>query len=167
MFRRLRFHISISRFGRNFALAAVLATSMSMASPSPANPIGDFFKSVGRTLGKWHQTPPPEHAKKKSRKNKSTGENQSGNETEEHTTSAPPTPAPTPTPTPTPIDIRPATLAPRSQGRRDVPYAVAVPNKPGLVTSPYAPRQGYVDVHAFPSSTEVLDPFTGKIFLTP
>jgi hypothetical protein len=44
---------------------------------------------------------------------------------------------------------------------------VAVPNRPGLVTSPYAPNKGYVDVHAFPPSTEVLDPFTGKVFLTP
>jgi hypothetical protein len=48
-----------------------------------------------------------------------------------------------------------------------VPYGVALPNKPGFVTSPYAPTLGLVDVRAFPSSTEVLDPFTGKIFRTP
>ncbi len=58
-------------------------------------------------------------------------------------------------------------LAPPTTQKRDLPYGVAVPNRPGLVTSPYAPDQGYVDVSAFPSSTEVLDPFTGKIFRTP
>ena len=81
-----------------------------------------------------------------------------------------PTPGPvaTPTPTPTPLEIRPATGAPPDQRRsRDLPYAVRVPNRPGLVTSPYAPDQGYVDVSGFASSSEVMDPFTGKVFLTP
>ena len=66
------------------------------------------------------------------------------------------------------MDIRRAASAPLERnGRRDVPYGVAVPNRPGLVTSPYSPTQGYVDVRGFQSSTEVMDPFTGKIFLTP
>lgn len=157
---RSRFRISL-----NFALGAILVAFVLSSSPAPANPIGDFFQSIGRTLGKWHQTPPPQQPGKKSSKNQSASEKQSENHAENAAKAAPPTPAPSPTPTP--MDVRPATLAPRGQGRRDVPYGVAVPNKPGLVTSPYAPRQGYVDVRAFPSSTEVLDPFTGKIFLTP
>ena len=44
---------------------------------------------------------------------------------------------------------------------------LTVPDKPGFVISPFAPNQGYVDVRSFPRSTEVVDPFTGKIFLTP
>jgi len=51
--------------------------------------------------------------------------------------------------------------------KRDIPYAIPVPNKPGFVTSPYAPKQGLVDVRGFPSGTEVKDPYTGKTFLTP
>lgn len=54
-----------------------------------------------------------------------------------------------------------------SSVRGDLPYAVPVPNKPGFVTSPYAPGQGLVDIRGIPSGTEVKDPFTGKIFLTP
>jgi hypothetical protein len=42
-----------------------------------------------------------------------------------------------------------------------------VPGKPGLVTSPFAPDAGYVQVLGFPPGTPVEDPYTGKIFLTP
>jgi hypothetical protein len=48
-----------------------------------------------------------------------------------------------------------------------MPYGIPVPNKPGFVTSPYAPKSGLVDVRGFPSGTEVTDPYTGKTFLTP
>ena len=79
-----------------------------------------------------------------------------------------PTPFPTPTPTPTPLEIRPATSAPPDQRRsRDLPYGVMVPNRPGLVTSPYAPNQGYVDVSGFPSSTEVMDPSRARFSSPP
>jgi len=48
-----------------------------------------------------------------------------------------------------------------------MPYGIPVPNKPGFVTSPYSPKSGYVDVRGFPSGTEVKDPYSGRIFLTP
>ena len=49
----------------------------------------------------------------------------------------------------------------------DLPYAKPVPGKPGFVTSPYAPYQGYIDVRGFPPGTEVKDPYSGKTFLVP
>ena len=49
----------------------------------------------------------------------------------------------------------------------DLPYAKPVPGKPGFVTSPFAPYQGYIDVRGFPPGTEVKDPYSGKTFLVP
>jgi len=49
----------------------------------------------------------------------------------------------------------------------DLPYGTAVPGKPGLVTSPFAPASGYVEVTGFPRGTAVEDSYIGKIFLTP
>ena len=53
------------------------------------------------------------------------------------------------------------------QEKGNRPYGTPVPGKAGLVTSPFAPDSGYVDVRSFPPGTEVKDPYTGKIFLTP
>ncbi len=53
------------------------------------------------------------------------------------------------------------------KGKSGLLYGTPVPGKQGLVTSPFSPDNGYVDVRSFPPGTEVKDPYTGKIFLTP
>src|SRR5436190_1515058 len=57
--------------------------------------------------------------------------------------------------------------ATRKNPKGDVPYGIPVPGKQGLVTSPFSPDSGYIDVRSFPPGTEVKDPYTGKSFLTP
>ena len=69
---------------------------------------------------------------------------------------------------PVPLMVRSAAgVPPNKKPGRDLPYGIPAPNKAGFVTSPYAPKAGYVDVRGFPSGTEVKDPYTGKTFLTP
>ena len=59
--------------------------------------------------------------------------------------------------------------AARVTGKKEngLAYGKPVPGKTGLVTSPYSPDSGYIDVRGFAPGTPVKDPYTGKIFLTP
>ncbi|HEV2045974.1 MAG TPA: hypothetical protein VGQ95_05175 [Chthoniobacterales bacterium] len=118
-----------------------------------ADPISNFFRRLGNSMA---------HPQKKSgSRSKSTKQSVSKEE------SAPPTPGPSLGP-PNQHNIRTGSAAPRAKGeKRDVPYAIPVPGKKGLVTSPFAPDAGYVDVSKFPPGTEVKDPFSDKIFRTP
>jgi len=69
---------------------------------------------------------------------------------------------------PSEVNIQTATQASRTKGSKgDLRYGIPVPGKKGLVTSPFAPDSGYIDVRNFPPGTPVKDPYTGKTFLTP
>lgn len=137
------------------------------------NPIGDFFKRLGNSIAHPRSAPTP---RRTSQKNATTGRKKDVNEPATPPDKPPvapsiapvPTPPPALTPMPLPLMVRSADgVPPSKKPRRDLPYGIPVPNKQGFVTSPYAPKSGYVDVRGFPSGTEVKDPYTGKIFLTP
>jgi hypothetical protein len=143
--------------------AAVFLASGHFAAAG--NPIGDFFKRLGDSIAHPQGSPPPRRNPQKSPPEKKQSDNGKVAPPDK-----PPKPSvpPAPTPTPTQPPVRTAGGVPPTKGlRRDMPYGIPVPNKPGLVTSPYAPKSGYVDVRGFPSGTEVKDPYTGKVFLTP
>jgi hypothetical protein len=133
-------------------------------APAQAGSLGDFFKAVGNSIAHPGQKPKPKTPPPKRPKSKGT----------QPAVEYPPTPPPVPPPTATPTAttsqpaVRPASVPPQDgNSKRDIPYAIPVPNKPGFVTSPYAPKSGYVDVRGFLSGTEVKDPYSGKTFLTP
>jgi hypothetical protein len=48
-----------------------------------------------------------------------------------------------------------------------IPFGTPVKDRPGYVLSPYSPNAGAIDVRGFPKGTEVMDPYSGKRFLTP
>ena len=129
-----------------------LAAFLALADPLKAESLGDWFKKLGNSMAHPQKHPTP--ARSPRERGKTTD-----------LTTPTPTAAPAATPEPTVRTASVVTEAKRS--KRDIPYGIPVAEKPGFVTSPYSPNQGLVDVRGIPSGTEVKDPFTGKVFLTP
>ncbi len=144
-------------------LAAVLAVCVGAAC-AEADPVGDFFKRLGRSITQPQQPKQPKQPARRTAKKGSPADANSPTPTLQPS----PSESPTAIATPAPLSERRALAAPQSGATRaDLPYAVPVSGRPGFVTSPYAPTLGLVDVRDFASGTEVKDPYTGKIFLTP
>ena len=145
---------------RTIAVWLSIAMLISSANVANAGPFGDFFRALGRAIAHPHETPRAHRSSRSSHKhNDTTPSNASPNSQ----TSGSPVPSP-----PGPREIRMAKAASgTNQQKTELPVGAAVPGKPGLVTSPFAPDSGYVDVTGFPPGTAVEDPYTGKIFLTP
>ena len=154
----------MSRVKKTILIWAVTVSALALPNPVEAGSLGDFFKALGNSIAHPGQKKKPA-SKPQTTKSKTIGKEQ----TADYPPSSPPAPPPTPTPTATTTQppIRPASAPPNKTSKRDIPYGIPVPNRPGFVTSPYSPKSGYVDVRGFPSGTEVKDPYSGKVFLTP
>ena len=87
--------------------------------------------------------------------------------TDQPTTSSQAQPSPSPVTAGSSSDRPVSQSAPTTASRQEIPYATPVPGKSGLVTSPYAPYAGYVDVRGYPPGQEVKCPYTGKLFRVP
>jgi hypothetical protein len=126
--------------------------------PAEARTFGEFLKDLGNSIVR------PQKQRSKSRQKTRSKDGKQGTIEEGPLTS----PSPGASVSPVPLPVRVASAAPEVKGKkRDVPYGIPVADRPGFVTSPYAPNEGLVDVRPFPSGTEVKDPYTGKVFLTP
>src|SRR5881409_3551882 len=132
---------------------------ISSADVASAGPFRDFFRALRGAIEHPHEKPRPHRSSRSSHKHNETPPTDASNSQ----TSGSPIPA-----SPGQRDVRVAKAASgTNQQKTDLLYGTPVPGKPGLVTSPFAPDNGYVDVTGFPPGTEVEDPYTGKIFLTP
>ena len=150
----------MKRIAIRFIVILSIFASLIMSGAAEARSFGDFLKALGNSIA--HPQP---HPQKRTSERK--GDSKSSRK------GASPSPSPSASPglasaTPTPLTVRTASAAPPLKGkRRDSPYGIPVPGKQGFVTSPFAPDGGLVDVRGFAPGTEVKDPYTGKIFLTP
>ena len=122
-----------------------------------AGPFEDFFRAVRRSIAHPKQKPRL-HRSIRKQNNEAPPSDASNSQT-----SGDPVPAP-----PSEHNVRTANAAAATKkGRSGLLYGTPVPGKQGLVTSPFSLDSGYIDVRSFPPGTEVKDPYTGKIFLTP
>jgi hypothetical protein len=150
---------------RRICLLAVVVFVVCLGS-AKADPVGDFFKRVGQSVSKAFQPQPAQHPSKKTTRTWR-------RPTAGTSTIASPTPGaveevpqPTQEEKPTP-KVLSASAVPAEKAKGDMPYAIPVPGRRGVVTSPYAPEGNYVDVSAFAPGSAVKDPYTGKIFRVP
>lgn len=155
----------MKRASKRFVTGLAVVGLLTFADSATAGSVGDFFKALGNSIAHPGQSPKPRP--KTTNKRTTPGD-------KTLPADAPPAPTNTAIPSPTPLPtlqqppVRVAAVPKdKKSSKRDIPYAIPVPNKPGFVTSPYAPKQGLVDVRGFPSGTEVIDPYSGKVFLTP
>jgi hypothetical protein len=123
-----------------------------------ADPVGDFFSKVGKSISKAFQ---PNEPKKRTTKHASRRPTSPQSEVAEA--------SPTPIQQPTVIakEQKRALPVPPEKAKGDLPYGIPVSGQKGIVTSPYLPEGGYIDVSAFAPGSAVKDPYTGKIFLVP
>ena len=121
-----------------------------------AGPFRDFFTALRSAIA--HQNEKPRRHRTSHKHNETPPSDASNNQSAGTPTAAPP-------------DQRNVRMAKAASGanqeKTNLPYGTPVPGKEWLVTSPFAPDSGYVDVTGFPPGTPVEDPYTGKIFLTP
>ena len=134
-------------------LAMLIATQA-----AEAESFRDFFRALRRSI-RDPQQKPQSHRHTRKQNNEVPPSDASNNQTSQS-----PVPA-----APNGHNVRTAKAASttKKKGKSALLYGTPVPGKQGLVTSPFSPDSGYIDVRSFPPGTEVKDPYTGKIFLTP
>jgi hypothetical protein len=149
--------------------AVVVCLSIFTLFSSPeigeAGPFEDFFKALHRSIARPAQKPRSPQSHRSSRKQNNEAPPSDASDASNIQTSGTPSPTTAP-PNRNNVRVAKATAAKKNR-RSDLPYGIPVPGKEGLVTSPFSPDSGYIDVRSFPPGTEVRDPYTGKIFLTP
>jgi len=136
-----------------------IATLITAPAAVKAGPFRDFFRAIRGAIAHPEQKPRPHRSSQSNHKHNETPPSDAS----KSQTSASPVSAP-----PDQLNVRMAKAASgANQQKTNLPDGTPVPGKEWLVTSPFAPDNGYVDVTGFPHGTEVEDPYTGKIFLTP
>jgi hypothetical protein len=157
----------MKRLLQTIVVGLLMFTLLSALEVAKAGPFENFFTSLRKSFSRPPAQKPlrsPQAHRSPSKQNNDTPPSDASEASNSQT-------SPTPTPVPAPpntknVRVTKAT-ATKKHPKSDMPYGIPVPGKQGLVTSPFSPDSGYIDVRSFPPGTEVRDPYTGKTFLTP
>ena len=150
---------------RTIVVCLSVCTLLAAAEVMEAGPFDDVLRSIRNSFARPAQKPRPQQSHRTTRRQNNEAPPSDASDASYSQPSPTPTPAPAP---PNGNNVRVAmATAVRKNGKSDLPYGIPVPGKQGLVTSPFSPDSGYIDVRSFPPGTEVKDPYTGKSFLTP
>ena len=144
---------------RSIVVWLSVATLITWTDVAKAGPFRDFVSAIRSAIAQPKEKPRPHRTRTSHKRNETPPSDASKSK---------PSDSPVPPASPGQLDVRWAKAVPgASQQKTELPYGTPVPGKPGLVTSPFAPDSGYVDVTGLPPGTAVEDPYTGKIFVTP
>jgi hypothetical protein len=155
---------------RTIVFCLSIFTALSAIDVAEAGPFDGFFAALRKSFA--HPTPKP-RPQQSHRSNRKQNNEAPSNDTPPSDASGASNSQTSPSPTAVPAppnqkNVRVAkATATKKNGKNDLPYGIPVPGKQGLVTSPFSPDSGYIDVRSFLPGTEVRDPYTGKSFLTP
>ena len=140
-----------------------------------AGPVGNFFKKVGQSISKpLQRQPEPQPQPQSTRPQPS----KTPHATRRPTSRAAPAAAATSPGVAQPSHpskeeevtgtVRRVSAADMEKAKAGLPYAIPVPGRKGMVSSPYLPEEDkYIDVTGFASGSVVKDPYTEKFFLVP
>ena len=126
------------------------------AKNAAAGPFADFFQKVKSTLTQPEEKSPSHRTANRNRNEDATQKSDSS-KAGSKIGNAPPDGR----------NTRATARVKTNNSKSELKYGTPVPGKKGLVTSPFSPDAGYIDVRSFPPGTPVKDPYSGKVFLTP
>ena len=140
-----------------------------------AGPVGNFFKKVGQSISKPLQSQPSPPPQPQSTRSQPTKTPHATRRPSSRAAPAAATTAPASRTTITPLQrrrvagtVRRISAADMEKAKAGLPYAIPVPGRKGMVSSPYLPEEDkYIDVTGFASGSVVKDPYTEKFFLVP
>ena len=152
----------VNRFSTRLILTLSVLTFLSFGDVIQAGSLGAFLRAFAHSH-RHHRSHSSNRERPELNSQPEMNNGQSHNVNAAVTPPVAPSVAPTRAPVESGTHIPPVT----QDVNRNLPFGIPVPNKEGIVKSPYAPNRGFVDVRGFPGGTEVKDPYTGKVFLTP
>ena len=152
----------VSRFLTRLLLTLSVIGFLSFSDTIEADSLGAFLRAFGHSH-RHHRS----HSGTRERQEISGQPETNNSESPRASVAVTPPAAPSVAPTRAPVESGTHISSVTRDANHNFPVAIPVPNKEGIVKSPYAPNRGFVDVRGFPGGTEVKDPYTGKVFLTP